>query len=335
MRNRFITLMAAGGLILMSCSGSDSSGDDTVASDVTQPTVEEVSEPDTTESDVAEPDTTEPETTEPETTEPDTTEPDTTEPDTTEPEVGAPAHTFDMIGCEQVAIYQPINATTTQERVPAGVELVVENDQVTSLFVVNECSDTAVDGTPSGAAHVAAQWLPVAGPDEVREGPQFEGAAVLPTAYWEPIYTATDNPMMQELMEAAELDMRLVDSITFDQAAPETTPERYQGHTGWITNADPVVDFGWLTMNPFADAEEMPYGDQQTGFVHVAGDLQLEAVGSIRVADIPGCGLLSGVIDDEGQTVNLPDAPIAGEPGIPATGCFLTTFDTIPFETLD
>ena len=299
----------------MSCSGNDSSGGDTVAPDATQPTVGEVTEPDTTE--------------------PEVTEPDTTEPEVTEPEVTEPAHTFDMIGCEQVAIYQPVNVTNAQERVPAGVELVVENDQVISLFVVNECTDTAVDGTTSGPAHVVAQWLPVAGPDEVREGPQFEGAAVLPTAYWEPIYTATDNPMMQGLMEAAELDMRLVDSMTFDQTAPETTPELYQGHTGWITSADPVVDFGWITMNPWADAEEIPYGDQLTGFVHVVGDLQLEAVGSIRVADIPGCGLVSGVIDNEGQTVNLPDAPIAGEPDVPATGCFLVTYDTIPFETLE
>ena len=40
--------------------------------------------------------------------------------------------------------------------------------------------------------------------------------------------------MLQELMQAAELDMRLVDSMTFEQVAPDTTPELYQGHTGWI-----------------------------------------------------------------------------------------------------
>ncbi len=266
--------------------------------------------------------------------EPETTELETTELETTEFETTEPAHTFEMIGCEQVAIYQPIEAAKAQERVPAGVEIVVENDQVISLFVANECSDTAVDGASAGPAHVVAQWLPVPGPDEVREGPQFEGAAVLPTASWEPIYTATDNPALQELMQTAELDMRLVDSMTFEQMAPDTTPELYQGHTGWIRNADPVVDFGWVTMNPWAGAEEIPYGDQPTGFVHVIGDLELATVGSIRIAGIPACGLASGVIDDEGQTVDLPDAPIEGPPGTPATGCFLVTYDTIPFETL-
>ncbi len=262
------------------------------------------------------------------------TEPETTEPETTEPETTEPAHTFEMIGCEQVAIYQPIGAAKAQERVPAGVETVVENDQVISLFVANDCSETAVDGTSAGPAHVVAQWLPVPGPDEVREGPQFEGAGVLPTAYWEPIYTATDNPMLQELMQAAELDMRLVDSMTFEQVAPDTTPELYQGHTGWIRNANPVVDFGWVTMNPWAGAEEIPYGDQPTGFVHVISDLELATVGSIRIAGIPACGLASRVIDDQGQNVDLPNAPIQGQPGTPATGCFLVSYDTIPFETL-
>ncbi len=240
-----------------------------------------------------------------------------------------------MIDCEQVAIYMPVEAAKAQDRVPAGVELVVDNEQVISLFLANECGDTAVDGASSGPAHVVAQWLPVPGPDEVRDGPQFEGAAVLPTASWEPIYTATDNPMLHELMRAAELDMQLMEAMTFEQAAPDTTPELYQGHTGSITNADPMVDVNWLTMNPWAEAEEMPYGDQPTGFVHVVGDLELEAVGSIRVAGIPGCALASAVIDDEGQNVDLPDAPIAGEPGVPATGCFLVTYDVIPFQTLD
>lgn len=62
MRNRFISLMAVGGLLLMSCGGDDSSSDDTAAPDVTEE---------------ARPDATEPETTEPETTEPDVTEPET------------------------------------------------------------------------------------------------------------------------------------------------------------------------------------------------------------------------------------------------------------------
>ena len=239
-----------------------------------------------------------------------------------------------MIDCEQVAIYQPVDATTVQERVPAGTEIVVENDQVTSLFLANKCADTAVDGAATGPAHVVAQWVPVPGPDEVRDGPQFEGAAVLPTAYWEPIYTATDNAMLHDAMRAADLDMRIADAITFELMWPETTPELYQGHTGSITNADPVVDFTWITMNPWVDAEPIPYGDQATGFVHVAGELEMETVGSIRVAGVPGCGLANGVIDDQGQGVDLPDAPIAGQPGIPATGCFLTTFDTVSFETL-
>lgn len=158
---------------------------------------------------------------------------------------------------------------------------------------------------------------------------------MLPTAYWEPIFTATDNPMLQDRMRAAELDMVLVDSITFELIEPDTTPELYQGHTGSIMNASPMVDVLWTTMNPFAAADELPYGDQPTGFVHVAGDLGVETVGNIRISGIPGCGLVSGVVDDQGQTVDVPDAPIAGPPGTPATGCFLVAFDTISFETLD
>ena len=217
MSNRFIALIAVGGLMLMSCGSSDeSSSDSTAAPNVTEQGPE-----------------------------------DTTEPAATEPAATEPAHTFDMIDCEQVAIYQPVDATTVQERVPAGTEIVVENDQVTSLFLANKCADTAVDGAATGPAHVVAQWVPVPGPDEVRDGPQFEGAAVLPTAYWEPIYTATDNAMLHDAMRAADLDMRIADAITFELMWPETTPELYQGHTGSITNADPVVDFTWITMNPW------------------------------------------------------------------------------------
>lgn len=61
--NRFVAMIAVGGLILMSCSGDDSSGDDMATSAVTEPAA----------------------------TEPATTEPDVTEPAATGPEVTGPA----------------------------------------------------------------------------------------------------------------------------------------------------------------------------------------------------------------------------------------------------
>ena len=119
------------------------------------------------------------------------TEPETTEPETTEPETTEPADTFEMIGCEQVAI---LPAHRGRKGPGTGARRCRNRGRERSGHLAVRRQRLQRDGRrreqSAGPAHVVAQWLPVPGPDEVREGPQFEGAGVLPTAYWEPIYTA-------------------------------------------------------------------------------------------------------------------------------------------------
>lgn len=329
MRNRLISVVAVAGLAVMSCSGDDSATETTATTDLTVPSAE----PQGDETEVTEPATTETEVTEPATPEPTTTETGITEPATAEPETTVPVttHAVEMMECEQVAMYVPLEPSEAHTRVAADVELIVVDDRVTSLFLVHDCADTAVDGRSSGAAHVIAQWLPITGPDEVRDGPQFEGAPVLPTRYWEPVYTATDNPTMQQLMLAADLDMSLVDSMSFEMNRPDTAEGFYSGHNGQVDamDAEPVVSYGWVTVNNWGQLDLPRSADQPTGFVHVVGDLELEAVGNIDVADLPFCHLVEA--DGPNEPMSGPIDPETLGPDDP-TGCLLLTFEHLLFE---
>lgn len=318
MNRRIISLIAVGGLILMSACSSDdtSTSDDTTApSDITESVETDVST-----------ETSEPGITGPPATEPQTTEPADSEPEATQPATSEPAHTLEFVGCEQVAIYLPVDAANTAGRVAANADLVVENDRVTSLYLAHECADTIVDGVSAGAARVNAQWLPVAGPDEVREVPEFEGAPVLPTAYWTSVLYETDNPTLQDLATAAGIDMILVDSITFVPYSDVVNVDGfYEGQSGTVTatSADPTIDYTW-SVAVFAPST-VTVGDMPTVFVHVVDGFETETLGSIRVADVPG-GIL---LEADG-----PNEPIGGVPGEPGLA-FTTTFDSQILTTVD
>jgi len=332
MRNRFFTLIAVAGLVLVSCSGDDDSSvvestpESAVAEqvDVTEP---EVTEPEATEPEVTEPEVTEPATTEPVTTEPEVTEPATTEPVTTEPEVTEPVTTpadalepdfaIGFSTCEQVAIYLPVDPAQTEGRVPADTDLIVEDGTATSLFLVMECDDSTVDGASAGASHIVTQWLSVNGPPEVREFAESPDIQVTPTQYWEPVLYQTDNATLQELSAAAGFEMTLVDEVTFTPYTEVLTDDgTYQGQSGTVTASD-GSQYIWA-VGAFASSTT-PVVDVPTVFVHVAGDIELEVLGHVRVAAVPS----SILVPAEGA-----DEPIGNIPGQPGEG-YVVTYDEL------
>jgi hypothetical protein len=327
MRNRFFTLIAVAGLVLVSCSGDDDSSvvestpESAVAEqvEVTEPamTEPEVTEPATTEPATTEPDVTEPEVTEPEVTEPAETEPEATEPATTAADALEPDFALGLTGCEQVAIYLPVDVAQTEGRVPENAELVVEDGRATALFLVMECEDSTVDGISTGASHVVAEWLSVTGPDEVREFAESPDIQVTPTQYWEPVLYQTDNATLQELSAAAGFEMTLVDEVTFTPYTEVLTDDgTYQGQSGTVTASD-GSQYIWA-VGAFASSTT-PVVDVPTVFVHVAGDIELEVLGHVRVAAVPN----SILVPAEGA-----DEPIGNIPGQPGEG-YVVTYDEL------
>lgn len=252
-----VAILAAGA----ACSGDEEATPDATA--VPEDTSTEVTEPVTepaTEAPTIETPTTEAPTTEAPTTEVPTTEAPTTEAPEADVVVGG-EHVVQFVGCEQWALHQAFDPALAEGRVPADVELLLDEDgNAGFLHLAHSCADFVVDGRSTGPAHLDVEWVSVTGPAEQRELPELEGYMVLPTAHWELVLFATDNEVLAEQMTAIGAPPTLADEMIFHSY---TDLDEAGAQVGSVRSTDPPVQYRW-----FSVVEQMPVVDLPIVFVH-------------------------------------------------------------------
>ena len=292
-------------VVALLAAGTACSGDEEAAPEMTEAPATEVPATEVPETEV--PETEVPATEVPATEVPATEVPETEVPDTV---VGG-EHVVQFVGCEQWSLHQAFDPALAEGRVPADVELVLDEDgNAGFLHLAHSCDDFVVDGQSTGPAHMDVAWVAVTGPAEQRELPELEGSMVLPTAHWELVLFTTAYEVLAERMTAIGAPPDLVDEMIFHSY---TDLDEAGAQVGSVRSTDPPIRYRW-----FSSVEPMPVVDLPIVFVHDVHGVSPDGTtvrqdvvcpGRARIYEAIGAIVVEG-LDDIGR----PNEPVASTP---------------------